>query len=255
MRPTRSRRSPQAEPRRASRSGAHRRCLEPAPSPRWRPDRSPGTPPPSPPRGPAHRRGGQADRADHPDPALLGGARPDQPERLPGEGRAALLADRHGPGDPDPGPPGAAGVLAGRGAGGARHRGHRRPRPAPFRVPLGRPDPGPSSGASCSTRPSRPTTSSWPGWTTPWPGSVRSGTSGRPRPSGCGRPAERLDEGPTALIHPKPDGATTDDTGAAHSTAAMRCGRRRSRSPATAATRSRPTWPSRSTGLRPVGWW
>ena len=35
---------------------------------------------------PADRRGGQADRADHPHPALLGGAGPDQPQRLPGRG-------------------------------------------------------------------------------------------------------------------------------------------------------------------------
>ena len=35
-------------------------------------------------------------------------------------------------------PPGAAGLLAGRGPGGPGHRGHRRPRPGPIRVPVGR---------------------------------------------------------------------------------------------------------------------
>ena len=135
------------------------------------------------PRRPPHRRGGQVDRAHHPDPAVLGGARPDRPSSYRGQGRAALLADRHGPGDADPGSPGAAGLLAGRGPGRPRHRGDRRPRPGPVRVPLGRSVARARARRSCSTRPSRPTTSSWPPGRHPGPDRCvpgRAGGQGRP---------------------------------------------------------------------------
>ena len=61
-----------------------------------------------------------------------------RPSSYRGSGERLYSHDRHGPGDPDPGPPGAAGVLAGRGAGGARHRGRRRAGPGAVGVPLGR---------------------------------------------------------------------------------------------------------------------
>ena len=107
----------------------------------------------------------------------------------------SLHGGRHGPGDADPGSPEAAGLLAGRGPGGPRHRGGRRPRPGAFGVP-DRASRRRRDSANCSTRPSPPTISSWPGSTTPWPGSRRSEPSGRPGRRGrLDGPADRALDG------------------------------------------------------------